>query len=180
MAQSPEVKQKQRRELVFTLFLAAYGLVLLIETPQYSPAARLFPYVVLLSLGVFLLLKFGTWKSPRLKEILEPPDLFGASDLSHVAGQEPASAQSDLADVSAASRHLPVYAGFGLFTAAILLFGLHYSIPPFLLLYSRFIGKRTWAAATALAVLTSAILYVVFIVLLGMPIHRGLLRWSWE
>lgn len=144
------------RIVVGVLMLAIFASMVAVAS-QYPPQARFMPLVV--GIPGMVLCIFELARELRNAARRRAGDHDGAAAESPLAGT--------------VRREIVLWTYFIAFVAALILVGFWVSIPVFLLLFLRFAAGESWRFSACLAVLGTALLFLVFHKGLGVALHPG-------
>lgn len=167
------------------LFLVMAGSAALLSLGFQLPEARMFPLITGAFTALLIAGYFFVMHRPSLWAKLGPyleDDIFmkisAAADAIDIDEAEEASKVSHqgLGGNDRLMRELQLFAylgGLGLLAA---LFGLAIAIPVFLLMITVLYAGESWKRGIVITVVTSVFVYFVFIEVLNLPLHLGLLE----
>ena len=156
---------------LFTLAVFALVLVFLVLSLDYQPRARLVPLIIAVPTLLLTLLQLLIDMVPAVSRrfsFLQEYDLFGfdtgrAAEPSEKTGPSP----------NVYRRELNFASWLLLLMALIYFLGYLVAIPLFLILFLRLRSSESWLMTLSITAVTWAFVYVVFIVIMGAPLHQG-------
>lgn len=156
---------------LFTLGVFVLVLVFLVLSLDYQPRARLVPLIIAVPTLLLTLLQLLIDMVPavaRRFSFLQEYDLFGidTARAAETAGENGSS-------VAVYGRELGFAAWLLLLMALIYFLGYLTAIPLFLILFLRLRSSESWFMTLAITAATWAFVYGVFIVVMGAPLHPG-------
>ncbi len=157
-----------------TLFtLAVFVLVLgfLVLSLDYQPRARLVPLIIAVPTLLLTLLQLLIDMVPavaRRFSFLQEYDLFGID-----TGRAAEPSEETGSSSAVYRRELNFAAWLLLLIALIYFLGYLVAIPLFLILFLRLRSSESWLMTLSITAVTWAFVYVVFIVVMGAPLHEG-------
>lgn len=168
------------------LFLVLAGGATAIAFSFQRPEARIFPLITGFTTTFFVVAYFVINGIPALREKLHAyieDDIFmkitAASDLIEAEEAEEAAETThktgDLPLDVRHSREIRVFGYLGGFLLLAFLAGLTVAAPAVLLALMIGYSKKSWALSLTVTAATSAFMYVVFVVVLRLPLHLGVL-----
>lgn len=168
------------------LFLVLAGGATAVALSFRRPEARLFPLITGATTTFFIIAYFVINSVPVLREKLHAyieDDIFmKITAASHLIEEEDAEEAAEIthkpADLPMEVRHsreLAVFAYLGGFLLLAWLAGLTVAAPAVLLALMVGYSKKSWPLSLAVTSATSAFMYLVFVVVLRLPLHLGVL-----
>ena len=158
-------------ELLFTICIAAYVVVLLVLCFGYSVETRLFPVMVIVPTMILIVLRFVSIASPKLSKVLEPDS--GMIDMEKI---QRLAKVTEISEVTAEgypeAKVISWIVGLVLLT---FLFGILPAIAVFVFLFVKFYGKRKIFTAVVFTVATWIFVYVIFVLVLQTRLYLGVL-----
>lgn len=147
------------------------------------PEARSFPLLVGIVTSLIIISYMVIMRVPALKQRFAPyimDDLFMriAADEEDEEIAEEVEERIDLQYEAEDTRHRREFALFGLLVGFGLvgwLLGITFAVPLFMVAIMRGYSQESWGLTIAVTASVSAFLYVVFVVILRVPLHLGLL-----
>lgn len=172
------------------LFLVIAGGATAIAFSFEQPEARIFPLITGFTTTFFIIAYFVVDSVPLLKEKLHAyveDDIFmkisaAADALPEEEAEEAAKTThrtGDLPEDVRHSREMSVFGYLGGFLALAWLAGLTVAAPALLLASMVGYSKKSWALSLAVTGATSAFMYLIFVVVLRLPLHLGVLGGLW-
>ena len=156
---------------LFTLGVFVLVLAFLVLSLDYQPRARLVPLIIAVPTLLLTLLQLLIDMSPaggRRFSFLQEYDLFGID-----AGRVAAPSGEGRPAGTVFRRELNFAAWLLLLMALIYFLGYLVTIPLFLVLFLRLRSSESWLMTLSITAATWAFVYVVFIVIMGAPLHEG-------
>ena len=156
---------------LFTLGVFILVLAFLVLSLDYRPRARLVPVIIAVPTLLLTLLQLLIDMIPavgRRFSFLQDYDLFGI-DTSRAAEPSEESRPSS----SIYRRELNFAAWLLLLMALIYFLGYLVAIPLFLISFMRLRSSESWRMTLSITAVTWTFVYVVFIVVMGAPLHEG-------
>lgn len=155
----------------FTLAVFVLVLGFLVLSLDYQPRARLVPLIIAVPTLLLTLLQLLIDMVPavarRFSFLLEY-DLFG------IDTRRAAEPSEETGSSSAVYRRELNFAAWLLLLMALIYFlGYLVAIPLFLILFLRLRSSESWPMTLSITAVTWAFVYVVFIVVMGAPLHEG-------
>lgn len=155
----------------FTLAVFVLVLVFLVLSLDYQPRARLVPLIIAVPTLLLTLLQLLIDMVPavgRRFSFLQEYDLFG---IETGRAAEPSEKTGPTSNVFRRELH---FASWLLLLMALIYFlGYLVAIPLFLVLFLRLRSSESWTITLSITAVTWAFVYVVFIVVMGAPLHEG-------
>lgn len=182
------MRSGERNMMIIFLVMAAGATAIAFSFEQ--PEARIFPLITGFTTTFFIVAYFVVDSVPSLREKLHAyieDDIFmkisAASDaLPEEEAEEAAEATHRAADLPEDVRHsreMSVFGYLGGFLALAWLAGLTVAVPTFLLAVMVRYSKKSWALSLAVTGATCAFMYVIFVVVLRLSLHFGVLGGLW-
>ena len=156
---------------LFTLGVFAVVLVFLVLSLDYQPRARLVPLIIAIPTLLLTLLQLLIDMIPavgRRFSFLQEYDLFGID-----TGRAVAPSEESRSSGTVFRRELNFAAWLLLLMALIYFLGYLVAIPLFLVLFLRLRSSESWFMTLSITAVTWAFVYLVFIVVMGAPLHEG-------
>ncbi|MDE0032425.1 MAG: tripartite tricarboxylate transporter TctB family protein [Deltaproteobacteria bacterium] len=156
---------------LFTLGVFVLVLGFLVLSLDYQPRARLVPLIIAVPTLLLTLLQLLIDMVPavgRRFSFLQEYDLFGID-----TGRAAAPSGESCPSGTVFRRELNFAAWLLLLMALIYFIGYLVAIPLFLVLFLRLRSSESWLMTLSITVATWAFVYVVFIVIMGAPLHEG-------
>ena len=156
---------------LFTLAVFALVLVFLVLSLDYQPRARLVPLIIAVPTLLLTLLQLLIDMVPavaRRFSFLQEYDLFGID-----TGRAAAPSEAPAGSANVYRRELNFASWLLLLMALIYFLGYLVAIPLFLVLFLRLRSSESWTTTLSITAVTWAFVYVVFIVVMGAPLHEG-------
>ena len=163
------MKLNDRTLFTFGVFVAV--LAFLVVSLNYQPRARLVPIIIAvptLLLTLFQLLIDMIPAVARRFSFFQEYDLFGID-----AGRAAEPAEESRPAGNVFRRELNFASWLLLLMALIYFLGYLVTIPLFLILFLRLRSSESWRMTLSITAVTWAFVYVVFIVIMGAPLHEG-------
>jgi presenilin-like A22 family membrane protease len=161
-------------EKVFTFLLILTVFTMLILTFGYHSEARLVPLLVGICTLVFMVLLGIMAISTRFAQWYQK--LEGRS-LSSLTGrsEESQSPEGDVDPLNHSKKGKSVIGWLLFLTASTYIFGFLVAIPVFLFLFLKLRAKEGWVLSLCLSAAVTGTVYLVFALILHVPLHRGIL-----
>ena len=156
---------------LFTLGVFVLVLVFLVLSLDYQPRARLVPVIIAVPTLLLTLLQLLIDMIPavaRRLSFFQEYDLFGIETGRAVEPSEESRPSSTVY-----RREFSFAAWLLLLMALIYFLGYLVAIPLFLILFMRLRSSESWLMTLSITAATWAFVYVVFIVVMGAPLHSG-------
>ena len=156
---------------LFTLAVFVLVLVFLVLSLDYRPRARLVPLIIAVPTLLLTLLQLLIDMIPavgRRFSFLQEYDLFGID-----TGRAAESSAEGGSSGAVFRREINFAAWLLLLVALIYFLGYLVTIPLFLVLFLRFRSSEGWLLTLSITAVTWAFVYIVFIVVMGAPLHQG-------
>ncbi len=156
---------------LFTLGVFVLVLVFLVLSLGYQPRARLVPVIIAvptLLLTLFQLLIDMIPAVARRFSFFQEYDLFGIE-----TGRAAAPSEESRPSSAVFRRELNFAAWLLLLVSLIYFIGYLVAIPLFMVLFMRLRSSERWLTTLSITAVTWAFVYVVFIVVMGAPLHEG-------
>ena len=153
---------------LFTFGVFVVVLAFLVLSLNYQPRARLVPLIIAVPTLLLTLFQLSIDMIPAVSRrfsFFQEYDLFGI-DAGRAAEESRPAGNVFRRELSFASWLL-------LLMALIYFLGYLVTIPLFLILFMRFRSSESWRMTLSITAVTWAFVYVVFIVIMGAPLHEG-------
>ncbi len=156
---------------LFTLGVFVLVLLFLILALDYQPRARLVPLIIAVPTLLLTLFQFLIDAIPavgRRFSFFQEYDLFGID-----TGRAAAPSEESRPSGNVFRREIS-FAAWLLFLVALIYFiGYLAAIPLFMILFMRLRSAERWFMTLSITAVTWAFVYFVFIVIMGAPLHEG-------
>ncbi len=156
-------------ELIFTLCILGYVLILAGLSFSYKLDSRVFPQIIMATTIFFLILRLVSIFNPGLGRMLEPeayvPDKSGV--------RPKAVKENTKRDMWL--RELGAVLSVSLLMAAVFLLGMFPALVLFLFFFLKLYGRKKWATSIVFTLSVSALLYLLFVVVLKTRLDPGIL-----
>ena len=160
----------QKGELVFTVCVAVYVLILAVLCFGYTAESRLFPFLVIVPTILFLVLRFVSIANPKLSEILEPD--AGMIDIDKIQRLAMAAEKKEVAGKSNSEIKVILWViGLVLLTYLV---GILPAIALFVFCFVKFYGKKKIAVTLAYTVVSWVFVYIIFVMILQTRLYMGI------
>ncbi len=156
---------------LFTLGVFVVVLGFLVLALGYQPRARLVPLIIAVPTLLLTLFQFLIDAIPavgRRFSFFQEYDLFGID-----AGRAAEPAADSRSSSSVFRRELSFASWLLLLVALIYFIGYLAAIPLFMILFMRLRTSERWLITLSITAVTWAFVYVVFILVMGAPLHEG-------
>ncbi len=156
---------------LFTLGVFVLVLVFLVLSLGYQPRARLVPLIIAVPTLLLTLLQLLIDMIPavaRRFSFFQEYDLFGID-----SGRAAEPSEENRRSGTVYRRELGFAAWLLLLMALIYFLGYLVAIPLFLILFMRLRSSESWLMTLSITAATWAFVYVVFIMVMGAPLHPG-------
>lgn len=156
---------------LFTLGVFVVVLGFLVLALDYQPRARLVPLIIAVPTLLLTLFQFLIDAIPavgRRFSFFQEYDLFGIE-----TGRAAASTEESRPNRNVFRRELSFAAWLLLLVALIYFIGYLAAIPLFMILFMRLRSSERWLITLSITAVTWAFVYFVFIVIMGAPLHEG-------
>ncbi len=161
---------------LFTLGVFVLVLFFLVLSLDYRPRARLVPIIIAVPTLLLTLLQLLIDMIPavaRRLSFFQEYDLFGI-DAGRSADPSEKSGSSEGGSSTTIYRRELNFASWLLLLVALIYFvGYLVAIPVFLVLFLRLRSSESWLMTLSITAVTWTFVYVVFIVVMGAPLHEG-------
>lgn len=145
--------------LLFSLLMLVIFCGMLVMSMDYSEKARFVPLVVGIP-GFFL---------SFVQVVIELRAFFKDRMIKNETNKP------EIEDVQAAGKELSIICWTLFLLGLILVFGFWVAIPVFLILFLRYHGKESWVLAVVCAACGWGVIFIIFYVLVRVPLYGGLL-----
>ena len=160
---------KGKGNLIFSLVMLTIFAGMLIMSMGYSQKARFVPLVVSIPGVIFSTIQFWI----ELRSIFKKPlKVEAAEEIAATADTK----KHKLSDAQIARSEMIIIGWILFLLGLIFIFGFWVAIPVFLLLFFRIYGKDSWVFAIVGTVCGWGVIFVIFQVILKVPIYEGLLK----
>ena len=159
-------------ELIFTLCIASYIVILVVLSFGYTPESRLFPRLVLVPTILFLVLRLISMINPKLSRILEPES--GVIDTDTV--QRLAKVTRELDSKEKDNREFKVISWIIGLVILVYLFGILPATALFVFLFVKIYGARNFLTSAAFTIATWIFVYFIFVMVLQVRLYTGVLK----
>lgn len=160
---------------LFTLGVFLLVLLFLVLSLDYRPRARLVPIIIAVPTLLLTLLQLLIDMIPavgRRFAFFQEYDLFGIE-----TGRAAAPSEESRPTSNVFRRELSFAAWLLLLVALIYFIGYLAAIPLFMIPFMRLRSSESWRLTLSITAVTWTFVYVVFIVVMGAPLHEGVV-WS--
>jgi len=159
-------------ELIFTLCILVYVIILTILSFSYSPAARVFPTLVLFPTIVFIVLRLVSMANPKFSEKIEPDfEMFGMESL-----QEYTDVNQELNLKERTEREFKAVLWIISLIGWVYILGILPAVIVFVFLFTKIYGRKSFFTSVVLTAATWAFIYFLFVMVLRVRFYIGFVK----